>query len=117
MNKHAAELLTTALRSGEYTQGVSTLENEGTFCCLGVLCKIAEKEGIKVGIEDNVLEGNTLAFQDDVKEWSGVNTDEGAFILREMRIDGLQQRLTDLNDEDLTFPQIADVIDYFWEGL
>ena len=31
-----------ALRSGKYKQGKDTLENEGKFCCLGVLQKVAD---------------------------------------------------------------------------
>ena len=33
-----------ALRSGKYKQGKGTLEDEGKFCCLGVLQKIANGE-------------------------------------------------------------------------
>lgn len=35
-----------ALRSGEYRQGRGYLRNGGGFCCLGVLCDLAAKEGI-----------------------------------------------------------------------
>ena len=36
-----------ALESGEYKQGKHNLRtNDDTFCCLGVLCDIAVKEGI-----------------------------------------------------------------------
>jgi len=30
-----------ALRSGKYTQGKGYLNNQGLFCCLGVLCEIS----------------------------------------------------------------------------
>jgi hypothetical protein len=39
-----------ALESGEYEQGTDFLRNENTFCCLGVLCNIYNKENWKKGI-------------------------------------------------------------------
>ncbi len=35
-----------ALRSGEYKQGTNFLQKEDEFCCLGVLCDLAVKEGV-----------------------------------------------------------------------
>lgn len=35
-----------ALRSGDYEQGRGWLNNNGKFCCLGVLCDLAEKAGV-----------------------------------------------------------------------
>ena len=37
-----------ALRSGEYKQGTERLQNGGLYCCLGVACKVAEKDMVKV---------------------------------------------------------------------
>ena len=34
-----------ALRSGEYKQTKDSLKNRGGFCCLGVLCDLAAKDG------------------------------------------------------------------------
>lgn len=39
-----------ALRSGEYKQGKGVLEQEGKFCCLGVLCDLAVKNGVQVEV-------------------------------------------------------------------
>lgn len=36
----------TALRSGEYKQGTGALRNGNAFCCLGVLCDLAAKQGV-----------------------------------------------------------------------
>jgi hypothetical protein len=49
MNPVAKELWLAALRSGEYTQGRGQLRIDDTFCCLGVLCEVAIKQGV---IED-----------------------------------------------------------------
>ena len=48
MNKEIKKLWLEALRSGEYKQGQGQLHNikEGTFCCLGVLCDIIDKNNI-----------------------------------------------------------------------
>ena len=70
-----------ALRSGEYRQTTGTLrDSAGAFCCLGVLCDLAAKQGI--GQWDNPL-GDTATFIVDdmrtieylpvpVQEWAGV---------------------------------------------
>lgn len=34
-----------ALRSGKYKQGASALQRDGRFCCLGVLCDVADPTG------------------------------------------------------------------------
>lgn len=39
------ELWIKALRSGEYKPGKLRLRRENTFCCLGVLCDLARKDG------------------------------------------------------------------------
>jgi hypothetical protein len=36
-----------ALRSGDFQQGTSFFENNGKFCCLGVLCVVAEQPPIE----------------------------------------------------------------------
>lgn len=42
MNPQYKEKWLKALRSGEYKQGGGYLQRDGKFCCLGVLCEIAE---------------------------------------------------------------------------
>lgn len=39
------DLWVTALSSGEYEQGQSALNVNSKFCCLGVLCDLATKDG------------------------------------------------------------------------
>jgi hypothetical protein len=49
MNKRVKDLWVAALRSGEYEQGIGYLKlNSKAFCCLGVLCEVAVKEGVTV---------------------------------------------------------------------
>jgi hypothetical protein len=44
MNKLLTDWLS-ALRSGKYVQGTDKLRNNNTFCCLGVLCDVADPNG------------------------------------------------------------------------
>lgn len=44
MNPVAKKKWLEVLRSGEYTQGQTALNHDGTFCCLGVLCDVYLKE-------------------------------------------------------------------------
>lgn len=55
MNPELKEKWLIALRSGDYSQCKLVLGDEnGSYCCLGVLCKISNIPFIK----DNLLEGN-----------------------------------------------------------
>lgn len=38
-----------ALRSGRFGQTRFELENEGCFCCLGVLCEVADIDKVDIG--------------------------------------------------------------------
>jgi hypothetical protein len=111
-----------ALRSGEYEQGKNYLENAGKFCCLGVLCDLAVKEGViqKSPSKDNE---QLICYPDEVKyfgyahnvlpnkvkEWSKILTDDG-----EYHSENINFLLSNLNDSGKTFEQIAKYIeDYF----
>lgn len=63
MNRERIQLWVDALRSGDYTQGTGALEfrafsNDGEeigkkHCCLGVACRVAINNGLKVEVYDN----------------------------------------------------------------
>jgi hypothetical protein len=46
VNKEVKKKWVDALRSGEYAQGRSSLRDHDEYCCLGVLCELAVKEGV-----------------------------------------------------------------------
>lgn len=47
MNKEIQDRWVAALRSGEYKQGKYRLQrDDDTYCCLGVLCDLAVKDGV-----------------------------------------------------------------------
>lgn len=90
-----------ALRSGEYKQGHGSLENEGQFCCLGVLCHIAWKNGITDRHERG--EASYGGFPDmppcEVNAWAGLEDI------------GRLKWLVKLNDGGNPFSFIADIIE------
>lgn len=129
MKNKVGKMWVEALRSGEYEQGTQTLEKEGKYCCLGVLCKVAQKEGIHVNTTDGVVDGDSLAAQPHVAEWANIDTAGGinapieyirGFLMGGLNIDSgvLVSHLTQQNDfEKLTFNQIADVIEHFEDDI
>jgi hypothetical protein len=143
-----------ALRSGEYQQGKGQLNCDNTYCCLGVACDIAVKEGMgrwQKGSSDYINHYvddlmNSEHFEFTDRSNSGVLThglaeflamnETGEFEIQrvdEPRFEGgvwgdeivagegrnLEHWLTTLNDDGLTFDQIADIIEYFFapEGV
>lgn len=54
MNPEIREKWVAALRSGDYTQGTDVLRSQNDeYCCLGVLCDVATKEGLDLPITHN----------------------------------------------------------------
>lgn len=114
MNAEVKRKWVEALRSGKYRQGKNRLRNtKGEFCCLGVLCDIAEREGV-MPPTDNIMpsgyvcygkEQTTMTLPDEVIQWSGV-PDSDPMIAPE------RTSLSALNDlRGLSFAAIADLIE------
>lgn len=100
-----------ALRSGEFEQEMDTLEYEGRYCCLGVACVIAEREGVEVERLRHlggVLSGGNLCSQKQVQKWLGILNEDGGYKGGMLVID---------NDEGKTFSEIADIIEAHAEEL
>lgn len=105
-----------ALRSGEYEQGQNLLQPaKGRFCCLGVLCDLAAKEGIGhwaggVFFDNDKIEHNHNVLPVFVARWSGLD-------FQNPMIDhDNQHRLSDYNDgtgglDPLSFTELADLIE------
>lgn len=125
MKKSFADKFLTALQSGEYEQGESTLKSEDNkFCCLGVACDVA---GIAMDTEDwpmvdlvgdNKIFPASLIYVDENKELCELlgNLNDG-FSMGSVY---MQQILGDynhnipVNSEDtqnFDFDQIADFIE------
>ena len=103
--------LVDALRSGKFMQGTERLQSfigDGAeYCCLGVACKVAEKNNIRVVYDsDGKLLGENLSEQDSVKNWFSFMGCKGE------NLKSFGNDLTDLNDNArLNFAQIADFIE------
>ena len=102
-----------ALRSGDYKQGKSYLSYQGKFCCLGVLCDLAVNMGVDVDVDANVCDEVYYDGKEDLPpeaiwKWVGL-TDQG----------GSSEcgQLFQLNDDGLTFSEIADLIESRPAGL
>lgn len=141
MNPEIKQLWLEALRSGKYTQGKSLLRpTESTYCCLGVLCQIAEERGICKYIPSDEHNGFIVqyadVFQDGfcdgnvyeeselpwvVKQWAGLKDENPKITMNERNIkeyfkgtmkDNTTISLAELNDNfGYTFAELADIIE------
>ena len=130
MNKEIAKKWCAALRSGDYKQGTDVLHNtsNNTYCCLGVLCDIYQREGNKFdtvsvdnfGVEtDNGFENLSATYFDGrcdvlpvvVMRWADIDCSSGSF-------DDDLYNLAAMNDDHgYTFGDIAKVIEENVENL
>ncbi len=91
------ELWIKALRSGEYKQGKKKLKAGDRFCCVGVLCDLAAKDGGPQWVRSRFL-GCDGTLPTDVTKLLGLGAYTG--------------RLYSMNDDQgFTFAQIADYIE------
>jgi hypothetical protein len=100
-----------ALRSGEYDQGKNALKStDGSFCCLGVLCDL--KYGKEIWKENKDCYGDySGTYRLSPINGKGVDfpTENKR---RELGIsNSVMRQLAEMNDDDYSFEQIADVIE------
>ena len=134
-----AKMWVSALRSGVYVQARGSLRVEsqelGTkFCCLGVACDLYSKSvGEGSWTEEGWFElrnshgldtnGSDVFLPEDVMEWLGLSHVQGKFFNRVETSGGLltglkeDNSLTDMNDNDSTFEDIAKIIEEEPRGL
>lgn len=119
-----------ALRSGEYRQGTGALRNSqtGRYCCLGVLCEIAVKEGVippsSVEPDDSStrsFDGAAAMLPMSVIKWAGMRYEGETRPPDDSNLDdfegsgrygdGRGDTLVEANDSSrMDFEQIADLI-------
>lgn len=112
---------TKALRSGIFPQGQRALQrNDGTYCCLGVLCVVAGLERIR-RYDRVAFDGETTLAPPAAKDFVGLTSGVGAYSEIEVETPGTpgrhQTSLMALNDNGCSFEEIADVIDSCPRGL
>ncbi len=131
MKKKIADKWIAALNSGDYKQGKWRLKtDDANFCCLGVLCDLAVKEGIAKEVvtfyngnkkisgyfSKKQAEGKTAfpmfhEIEDGIVKWSGMKSSRG-------EIKGTDKSLTNFNDsEGKTFTEIAEIIKENYKNL
>ncbi len=112
MNKDVKEKWISALRSGEYKRTINLLHEDNKFCCLGVLCDLAVKEGI---IEEPKMINNFYVYGEhqevdvlpkEVYDWAGLEKWS-----RNGRYNETDFTLAELNDDGKSFKYIAKVIE------
>lgn len=121
MNPEIKAQWLSALRSGEYEQGRGQLKNDGKYCCLGVLCDLAEKAGVvrselelatgdtAFGADDEFRDGNpsSSALPQSVQEWAGLHAEVPSVVFADD-----YEPLPYLNDScGLNFTRLADLIE------
>lgn len=111
-----------ALRSGEFTQGKMILNRDGAYCCLGVLCELAAREGVIEKKKTNNFsssssysyDGGSTAPTVKVLEWAGLPTDSEWAV----EVPLGEKTAMALNDEDhKSFAEIADEIEKVYLGV
>jgi hypothetical protein len=109
-----------ALTSGEYERGEGYLhhidaDGDATFCCLGVLCDLAVKAGVEMGVDvyDRSDGSKSVLYQDeesflpfDVAQWADINP-RGEFFIELSEGWMSPQSLPDLNDNGASFQALA----------
>lgn len=110
-----------ALRSGDYKQGKGYLANKGQFCCLGVACELAIKDGVKVKRSDRPsgvkeYDGVTGAMPLPVRQWLGLKYSDGAYKTDNGSYEE-SRSLAGLNDNGYGFEAIAQLIESHPKGM
>ncbi|MFE7797034.1 hypothetical protein [Nocardia sp. NPDC057440] len=109
-----------ALRSGDYAQTRGYLRDNSGFCCLGVLCDIAAKSGVVVGSYTGILGSyqyganyEDLVLPPEVQEWAGIRVGSPRIGEYTWPDGGTNDdiELSELNDEGVSFSEIADLIE------
>lgn len=118
MNQDIKQRWVAALRSGEYKQGTNWLCKNGEFCCLGVLSDLAVKDGV-ISARPSEWDEATTYFDNEpallpeaVAEWAGLPcAEDGPLEDPVVQVGGVEKGLSELNDEGMTFTELADIIE------
>jgi hypothetical protein len=126
MNPDIKNEWVTRLRSGEYKQGTGALNRGGSYCCLGVLCEIGVEKGIlskeyagpgarymdeyEFTALDNEYDASSELLPEAAREWAGLE-DSNPYVSYLDDDDEMYNGLAEVNDNGLTFAEIADLIE------
>src|SRR4051812_2942255 len=124
MNKALAYAWADELDSGEHIQGKHSLERTYEYedvkrCCLGVAARMCALPADLIHTYDDGtvdFDGSETILSPTLQDRLGIKTSTG-IISSLTDQNGIGCELTELNDSGFTFPQIADVVRYFYEEL
>ena len=86
MNPEVKQLWLDALRSGKYEQGKLMLRpTDNSYCCLGVLCEIAQESGIGQYVPSEEHAGFTFKHTDSDDDYDFYYEDSGRNIISLLR--------------------------------
>ena len=121
------QLILKALRDTENKQTKTSLQDNKGYCCLGLMCKVAENNGVELNYaSDTFISGGSLMDQLEVENWTGLhrfgffdtNTVFFKDSVKRKIMDIAPSSLAELNDiSNFTFAEIADFIEGNWEQL
>lgn len=119
MNPAVKALWISELRSGNWKQTNGALSRIDRFCCLGVLCELAYREGVAVDRYVNEplqyisYDDETGTLPPSVRDWAGLSDIVGGHnpMTEERGADGDNLSLAQLNDRGASFEQIASFIE------
>lgn len=129
MNPQVKEMWIKALQTGQYAQATGKLhaieDGQAGFCCLGVLCDLAVREGVinPPKVDDTHYDTIMYYGQEEAHEllpyevmtWAELDSDNGNF--EQSWDDTIVKTITslvDLNDGGKTFMELAEYIkEYF----
>jgi hypothetical protein len=117
MNPAIRDRWVKALTSGDYKQGSGALRRGDEFCCLGVLCDLAVRDGVvsnlgPLGMSGSHFFGNTGLDSDSnelpqmVRDWAGLDSCDPT-VARPSRE---RIELAALNDGGMPFAELAELI-------
>lgn len=120
MNPEVKKLWVKALRSGKYKQGTGVLHRtDDRFCCLGVLCEVAIKQGVQLSTK--IDEDLGFYYYDDadavlpekVQKWAELEVANPDVYIRQppYSFGNVLTSLAELNDDRFSFEEIAKVIE------
>ena len=102
-----------ALRGGQYRKCKSVLKNNDSFCASGVLCDLHAQDTGGKWVYDTYLNQAAVA-PGIVHEWAGFGAEEYPTLVATVGRNTFPRGLESLNDNGLTFLQIADLIEQQW---
>ena len=123
MDEKVKILWVKALKSGEFKQIKTRLHDGEGFCALGVLAALAMNEGIcTYSPKKEAFDGRWETLSYNIMKWANIAQFDDEFLEPgagkiKFIYKGKETSITDLNDNGLSFEEIADVIEKHWRSF